>query len=115
VHEGGQGGADEVDSGLMLRRLQRWMGNRAPINVSSLAYLIIGARHPEPLDYKRCRDAVHRSYESYVECMQLQVIEDYRQFLKREQLSAEETLVRIAKFEAMAAESREMVKKLRLF
>lgn len=46
----------------MIKRLQRWLGSGAPIDTSPLLISIFGCRHED------C-DLVHRSWDSWVDCM----------------------------------------------
>lgn len=90
------------------RRIQRWEGHRAPINVTTLEYKLIGARHGD------C-PKVHRSFDSHVACMQDRCRRDFEEFMTGWEEDPIKKARRIADFDKAAIESRARVSQLRVF
>ena len=95
--------------GALWRRIQRWEGHRAPIDVMTLEYKLIGARHGD------C-PKVHRSYDSHVACMQERCRRDYEEMIHLwDDPDPIKRRDRLTVFDKAAAESRARIGKLRFF
>ena len=76
----------------MIKKLQMWLGAKAPVDIPEFVYMIIGVRHTRfRMDYEgtsgeikrfEC-DKVHRSFWDRVACSQKDTRADYKAFVER--------------------------------
>lgn len=101
----------------MLKRMQRWLGSQAPINVPEIVYWIVGVRHTRHrMTPVRCYwpcEVVHRSFDDHVACMRVDTRADHIEYLKRAGRSEGELLRGIAYLDSEAALADTQIKSLR--